>query len=131
MSHLSQCDIPGPDQRFDLPPEKGLKICPTASLGNTSSTINSEFSSVQLGQYLRLHLRLEFPPTSTTDGNCFCGRANDVSRYHRLNCSQWAGRSWAQGHNVVVAALWFENSRLGLSVVDIDAAMHRQCTQRW
>ncbi len=29
---------------------------------------------------------------------------------------------------VVVAALGFENRRLGLSVVDIDAAMRRQCT---
>ena len=36
--------------------------------------------------------------------------------------------SWAQGHNLVVAALAFENRRLALSVVDVDAAMRRQCT---
>ncbi len=34
ISHLSQCDIPGPHPRFDLPPDKGLKFCPTAFLGN-------------------------------------------------------------------------------------------------
>jgi hypothetical protein len=128
MSHLSQCEISGPHRRFDLPPDKELKFCPTAFLGNILSMINSEFSSVQLGQYLRLILGLDFPPPTTSDGHCFCGRANDVSGYHRLNCSRWAGRSWAQGHNVVVAALGFENRRLGLSVVDIDAAMRRQCT---
>ncbi len=35
---------------------------------------------------------------------------------------------WAQGHNLVVSAVGFENRRLGLSVVDIDAAMRKLCT---
>ena len=90
--------------------------------------INAEFSSVQLGQYLKLVLGLDFPPQLTSDGNCPCGRANDYTGYHRLNCAKWAGRSWAQGHNLVVSALAFENRRLALSVVDVDAAMRRRCT---
>ena len=99
-----------------------------AFLGNILSMINTEFSSFQLGQYLKLVLGLDFPAPCTIDGQCPCGRANDSTGYHRLNCSRWAGRSWAQGHNLVVSALASENRRLGLSVVDIDAAMRRQCT---
>ncbi len=45
-----------------------------------------------------------------------------------MNCSRWAGRSWAQGHNLVVAVLAYENRRLGLAVVDLYAAMLCQCT---
>ncbi len=41
------------------------------------------------------------------------------------HCSRWAR---AQGHNLIVNALGFENWRQGLSVVDIDAAMKRHCT---
>jgi hypothetical protein len=77
MSHLSQCDIPGPHRRFDLSSDLGLKFCPTAFLGNILSMISSEFSSVQLGQYLLLILGLVFFLPPTTDGKCFCGREND------------------------------------------------------
>ncbi len=68
--------------------------------------------------------------TNVATGKCFCGRVSDYSGYHRLNCSRQAGRSWAQGHNLwcQVAALGFENRRLGLSVVDIDTAIRRQFT---
>ena len=128
INHLSQSEVKGPHHRFDIPSEKCLRFRPTAFLGNILSMINAEFSSVQLGQYLQLVLGLVFPPQLTSDGNCPCGRANDSTGYHRLNCSKWAGRSWAQGHNLVVAALAFENRRLALSVVDVDAAMRRQCT---
>jgi hypothetical protein len=38
------------------------------------------------------------------------------------------GVRWGQGHNLVVQALGFENRQLCLSVVDIDAAMRKQCT---
>jgi hypothetical protein len=61
-------------------------------------------------------------------GLCCCGRANDASGHHRLNCPQYAGKSWAQRHNLVVSAVGFENRRLGLSVVDIDAAMRKLST---
>ena len=128
INHLSQSEVKGPHTRFDIPSEKSLRFRPTAFLGNILSMINAEFSSVQLGKYLQLVLGLAFPPQLTSDGNCPCGRANDYTGYHRLNCAKWAGRSWAQGHNLVVSALAFENRRLALSVVDVDAAMRRRCT---
>jgi hypothetical protein len=90
--------------------------------------INAEFSSVQLGQYLQLVLGLVFPLQLTSDGNCPCGRVNYSTGYHRINCAKWAGRFWAQGHNLVVTALAFESRRLALSGVDLDAAMLLQCT---
>ncbi len=90
--------------------------------------VSLEFSSVQLGQLFWLLLGLEFTPPNTDNGLCFCGRANDASGYHCLNCPQNPGKSRAQGHNLVVSAVGFENRRLGLLVVDIDAAMHKPCT---
>ncbi len=39
--------------------------------------------------------------------------------------SLWAGRSWA---HLDSECTWIENRRVGLSVVDIDADMLRQCT---
>ncbi len=100
----------------------------TAFLENILSMTKAEFSAVQLGYYLRLILGLDFPPQQTSDWNCFGGRVSYSLGYHWLDCSSWSGLSWAQGHNLIVAALGFENRRLGLSVVDIDAAMLRQCT---
>jgi hypothetical protein len=85
--------------------------------------VSLEFSSVHLGQLFRLLLGLEFPPPNTDNGICFSGRAYDASGHHRLNCPQYADKSWGQGHNLVVSALGFENRRLGLSVVDVDAAI--------
>jgi hypothetical protein len=128
LSHLSQCEIKGPHKRFDIPPDKVLRFRPTAFIGNMHSMVSLEFSSVQLGQLFQLLLGLEFPPPNTSNGLCFCGRANDTSGYHRLNCSQNAGKTWVHGHNLVVSALGFESRRLGLSVVDIDAAMRKLCT---
>ncbi len=86
---------------------------------------NAEFSSFQLEQYLQLVLGLDFPPQLNCDGNCPFSRANNYTGYHRL--INWAGRSWAQGHKLVVSALAYENRRLVLPVVDTDAAMRRQC----
>jgi hypothetical protein len=112
MSHLSQCEIQGTHKRFDIPPDKVLKFQPIL-----------EFSSIQMGHFLLLTLVLDFPPPHTDDGNCLCRKANDASGHHQLNCSLWAGRTWAQEHNLVVTANGFESRRLGLSVVDIDTAM--------
>ncbi len=128
MNHLAQGEVKGPHPRFDIPSDLLLRFRPTAFLGNILSMINADFSPFQLGQYLKLVLGLDFPAQATTDGNCPCGRANNSTGHHRLNCSRCAGRSWAQGHNLVVSALASENRRLGPSVVDIDAAMRRQCT---
>ncbi len=86
----------------------------------------AEFSVVRIGHCLLLILGLEYPPQLTSDGKCFCGLPNYSSEYRRLNCSCWAVQTWAQGHNLTVNAL--ENSWLGLTVVDIDAAMLLQCT---
>ncbi len=75
--------------------------------------------------FLRLILGFDCLQPYTDDGNCVCRRAHDASGHHRLNCSQWAGRTWAQGH------IWWWHQfgrRLGLSVVDIDAALRRKCT---
>jgi hypothetical protein len=74
---------------------------------------------------------MEFSPRQTSDEKCFCGRADDSSRYHQLNCSLWADQSWAQEHNLIVNALGFENRRLVLSVFDIDAAMLLQCAYHY
>jgi hypothetical protein len=128
MSHLSQCETKGPHKRFDIPLDKVLRFRPTALFGNMLSVINLELSSIPMGHFLLLILGLDFPPPHRSDENCLCGKANDASGHHRLYCSRWAGRSWAQGHNLVVTAVGFENRSPGLSVVDIDAAMRRQCT---
>jgi hypothetical protein len=128
MSHLAQSEIKGPHKRFDIPPDKVLTFRPTAFLGNMLSMIHLEFSSVQMGLYLRLVLGMDFPPPNTSDGRCFCGHPHDASGNHRINCTHYAGRTWTQGHNLVVSAFGFENRRLGLSVVDIDSAMRKQCT---
>jgi hypothetical protein len=127
MNHLAQCEVKGLHPRYDIPADLSLRFRPTAFLGNILSMINAD-SPFQLGQYLKLILGLDFPAQATTDGNCLCVRANDSTGYHRLNCSRWAGRSFAQARNLVVSALASENRQLGLSVVDIDAAMRRQCT---
>ena len=92
MNHLSQCEIKGPHPRFDIPAESCIRYRPTALLGNILSMSNAEFSSGQLALYLRLVLGLEFPPQQTSDGCCHCGKANDSSGFHRLNCPRWAGR---------------------------------------
>ncbi len=63
MTHLSECEIKGPYDRFDLPAKKCVGFRPTAFLGNCFSMTKAEFSAVQLGQYPRLILGLEFPPT--------------------------------------------------------------------
>ena len=39
-----------------------------------------------------------------------------------LNCKEWAGRSWAKGHDAVVQAVAYEAKRLNQPVVDIDTA---------
>ena len=128
MNHLAECEVKGSHPRFDIPTQQSIRFRPTAFMGNLLAMLTTDFSPFQYGQYLQLVLGLDFLPPSTSDGRCPCGRANDSTGYHRLNCSRWAGRSWAQGHNLVVAALAYENRRLGLAVVDLDAAMRRQCT---
>ena len=81
---------------FDIP-HKVLRFRQTAFfLGNMLSLINLEFSSVQMGQFLRLILGLDFLPTHTDEGNCLCGKANDALGHHRLNCSRWAGSTRTQ-----------------------------------
>jgi hypothetical protein len=128
MNHLAECEVKGSHPRFDIPTKQSIWFRPTAFMGNLLAMLTTDFSLFQLGQYLQLVLGLDFLPPSTPDGQCPCGRQHDSTGYHRLNCSRWAGRSWAQGHNLVVAALASENRRLGLAVVDLDAAMRRQCT---
>ncbi len=81
---------------FDIP-HKVLRFRQTAFfLGNMLSLINLEFSYVQMGQFLRLILGLDFLPPHTDEGNCLCGKANDASGHHRLNCSRWAGSTRTQ-----------------------------------
>jgi hypothetical protein len=38
-----------------------------------------------------------------------------------IDSTQYAGKSWAQGNNLLVSALGFENRRLGLLVVELCA----------
>jgi hypothetical protein len=42
---------------------------------------------------------------------------------HQLNCKKWAGRSWGRGHDLIVKALAYEVTQLGLGVVDKDSTM--------
>ncbi len=65
-----------------------------------------------------------FRPTAFM-GNLLAMLTTDFSLFQLGHNLQLA---WAQGHNSVVAALVFENRRLGLAVVDLDAAMLRHCT---
>ncbi len=93
MTHLSECEITGIYARFDLPAEKCARFRPTVFLGNILSMAKTEFSAIQLGQYLLLILGLEFPQQQASNARCYCGRPNDSSGNHRLNCSRWASRS--------------------------------------
>ena len=55
------------------------------------------------------------------------------SAYHQLTCSSWAGRSWKEGHDIVVKALKsygiYENHQLGLCAVDSDFLMKTMLIQ--
>ncbi len=83
MTNLSECEIKGLYDRFDVPAEK----CEINVLRKLSMP-KAEFGAIQLGQYMCIILGLEFSPHLTADGKCFCGLPNDSSGYHGLNRSR-------------------------------------------
>ncbi len=92
LNHLSKCEIRAFIANLIFQLKSVCNFDQTSFLSNILSMINAEFSSFQLGQYLQLVLGLDFPPQLTSDGNCPCGRANDSTGCHRLNCTKCEGR---------------------------------------
>ena len=128
LTHLSEQEVKGSHDRFDIPPTQTTRHRPTAFLGSLLPTSAEGLSKYQLSLYLKLILGLPFSSPPGQLGCCACGQPHDITGAHMLNCNKWAGRSWGKGHDVVVAAVAFESRRLGHSVVDIDAAMKKKCT---
>jgi hypothetical protein len=62
-------------------------------------------------------------PLCPQAGKCPCGAQVDLFGHHRINCKQWAGRSWRAAHDKVQNALAYELRRLTISAVDNDAQL--------
>ena len=89
--------------------------CPMTHHDITCSTSTSTIPILFLG--------LPLPSMPDPDGICTRGTTWAAFGYHQPNCSKWAGRSWKEGHDIVVKALAFEICLHGMGAENMDFIM--------